>query len=193
METSKINTISELEQTLPTNFKVRDYLEKFDYYSRAFGNMLNMYDEILTICPDFDMSKFFISDNVYAKKMRDGYEYLTIKECKEEYHRILAETPSRLFNLTLKHIGKEKSFKKIESLIIANLGELEASKRVLKQAYKRAYDSYDRNLTMDEYFKTNLKMWHDHKDVYYIKGVGSGMTAIRTVRNSELKEYITSL
>ena len=195
----KINSISELESRLPSLFKVSEFLKEYQRYAGPFGSRLKLYNQVLCLDPNFDMSKFLISAGVYAKISKEAYEqgYFGIsstKKAKEEYFETLNHSPGRIFEITINHKGYEKSLKKIESMIVESLGKLQASRKVLRSAYSNSDSPYDRNLIMQDYFHSRLlNTWHNRDDVYYIKGVGSIMTSLRTVRNSELKEYINSI
>jgi hypothetical protein len=199
-EATKVDNTKDLEKQLPKEFGVLDYLKAYKNYSAQFSSRLTLYDEIRRLAPEIPLEKLVMSKgawwNYQKERTEQGYGgiYRTKAEGDSAYDEFLEESPERLFNDLIHKIGKDKALKKFANLIIKSAGKLEAAKRVMYQSYANADDGYDRHLIMDRFFKSRMReLWHDSDDVYYIKGVGSITTAMRTVRGSDLKSYINNI
>jgi len=198
-EATKVDNTKDLEKQLPKEFGVLDYLKAFKNYSSQFS-ALRLFDEVRRLAPEIPLEKLVMSKgawwNYQKERTEQGYGgfYRTKAEADAAYDTYLEEDPERLFNDLIQKIGKDKALKKFTNLITKAAGKLEASKRVMYQSYSSASDGYDRHLIMDKFFKSRMReLWHDSDDVYYIKGVGSITTAMRTVRGSDLKSYINNI
>ena len=198
-EAVKVDNIKDLEKQLPKEFNVEDYLKAYDGYSGQVGSRLTLYDEIRRLAPEIPVEKL-ISKGVFWKnekeKQEQGYgsDYRTKAEADAAYDKILDNDPGKLFKIGVDLKGKDKALKSYANMIIKSVGKLEAAKRVMYQSFSRADDEYDRHLIMDKFFKNRMReLWHNHDDVYYIKGVGSTPTKMRTIRGGDLKTYINDV
>lgn len=181
---TKVDNILDLEKQLPKVFGIEEYLKAYDDYSANFQSSMSLYKEILKIAPNVDIKSLMLPKS----KFKSEYQINA-----DKYSELLDDDPEYMLRMTSSVLG-DKAYKKYANAIIKAAGKLQAAKNVLYLSYSKASDPYDRWLIMDKYFKPRLtSLWHDKDDVYYIKGVGSFGTAMRTKRDSDLKRYINKI
>jgi hypothetical protein len=187
-------TIEELEKLLPKVVDAYEFLTVWYNYGSAFS--MSLATVLTYLSPKMDLSKACLTQGQYVtyqrKRAEDGYGDSNVKlvQLKAEYDEMVRYNEfNKLFSITKDVMGQDKFYKKLATELAKSMDKLELAQRILTYAWDSASDSYDRNLTMDKYYrKLGGQLWYNSSEVY--NSVGSGFT---TAGNSPFKQYLIDL
>jgi hypothetical protein len=190
-------TIPELEKALIKAADINEYLKKWESYSSQFRRYYPYANLVTDFVPNANMEDIILSQGKYVsdekKRSEEGYGgYSRPVEAKAAYEKLVNDREwEQLIILTIRSTSKEQFFKKLATYFKKQLSPLLLAQKILYSVWKKAGDSYDRNLTMNYYFADLCTpLWDNQKDVYNTVGRGSFG---RNITDSQFRDYLLSL
>ena len=192
-EASLPQTIEEMEKILPKVVNIEEFLHVWTSYSHQFRD-LDMESLLDDIAPKLDKKSLVLSQGQFVtynkKRYEDGYGGNSKPaESKLEYDNAI-KSEDWSFLISISSPSSNKFLKRVATEIQKSIGQLEAAKKVLIYAWSHAGDSYDRNLTMSDYYeKIGYQLWHDKNAVSNAVSKGF-MSAGKNLVDSPWREYL---